>query len=364
MTETPALRVDGLRKTFGAGDDAVRAVEDVSVTVESGSIVGLLGPNGAGKTTTIKSILGLVAPDAGTIEVCDVDARARPNEAYDHIGAVLEGARNIYWRLTVRENLAFFAGLGGDDPATLREDHDRLLELLDLQSKADTPVNDLSRGMKQKAALASTLARDVDVVFMDEPTLGLDVEAGLELQSELRRLAHQEDVTIVLSSHDMDVIETVCDRVILLRDGSVFVDESVEELLDVFQLQQYRVTVTPLLDEDRLRAFDGVVDVSVQQEDERLHIDATVSEVDEVYDLLTWLKAEGCSLVDLQSRDPGLEDVFLQLVDGDQDSLSNDGDPPAVDDADPATLESSASGSTDSESSDERRAPQTRAGGN
>src|SRR6056297_2083334 len=239
----PALHVEGLAKTFGEGETAVRAVDGLSLSVEHGEVVGVLGPNGAGKTTTIKSMLGLVLPDAGTVEVCGVDVHEDPSAAYRHVDAMLEGARNVYWRLTVEENLRYFAGLGGDAPDDLADRHDRLLDALGLADEADTVVNDLSRGMKQKVSLASTLAREVDVVFLDEPTLGLDVESSIELRRELRSLADESGMTVVLSSHDMDVIEDICDRAVIMNDGHVVADDTVENLLELFRTQTYEVTV-------------------------------------------------------------------------------------------------------------------------
>src|SRR6056297_1153274 len=223
--------VDGLRKTFGSGPDAVTAVDGVSFAIETGSVVGLLGPNGAGKTTLIKSILGMVVPDEGDVRIDGVDARASPRTAYADVDAMLEGARNDYWRLTVRENLRYFATVSGVDPDSVAARHDRLLDRLELTGKADVPVRDLSRGMKQKVSLASVLAGGASVVFLDEPTLGLDIESSRTLQRELRRLVAEEDLTVILSSHDMDVVERVCDRVIVMSEGRVVADDAVEALL-------------------------------------------------------------------------------------------------------------------------------------
>lgn len=314
----PAIRVEGLRKVFGDGETSVVAVDNVSFEVESGSVVGLLGPNGAGKTTVIKSILGLVIPDRGTVEVAGINVHENPEKAYNRIGAIMEGARNIYWRLTVQENLSFFAGLGGEEPSNVRDRHRQLLELTNLEEKADTPVNELSRGMKQKVSLASTLARDVDIVFMDEPTLGLDVEASVELQSELRRLADNEDVTIILTSHDMDVIEEVCDRVLILQDGSIKTDDNVEALLNLFDVKKYRITVSEQLEPPLVRELRQSFDVEVQNSDGEARIDITVTDTDIIYDLLTVIKSSEKSLLDIQSVEPDLEEVFLRLVNEDE----------------------------------------------
>ena len=331
------IRVAGLRKTFGDAESAVTAVDDVAFEVPRGTVVGLLGPNGAGKTTTIKCLLGLVRPDAGTVEVAEQDVTERPRHAYERIGAMLEGARNVYWRLTVRENLAFFAGLGGDDPADLRDRHTELIETFDLEEFADATVNELSRGMKQKVSLATTLARDVDVVFMDEPTLGLDVETSLELRSTLSELATDEDVTILLSSHDMDVIEAVCDSVMVLNDGSVVAHDDVDSLLDVFRTQQYEVTLEPPVDADVRRRLERTVGADCTAGDERVTVTFTATRGDEMYDVMAVLAETGQDLRDVESVEPDLEEVFLQLTDtgaGDGDDAPTDEAPdrPVADD--------------------------------
>lgn len=310
--DVPAIRVDGLRKTFGDGE--VTAVDDISFEVEKGTVVGLLGPNGAGKTTTIKSMLGLMIPDEGTVEIGGVDVHTEPGRAYEKIGAILEGARNTYWRLTVQENLSFFAGLGGDDPSKLRGRHDALLEQFSLGDRADTPVNDLSRGMKQKVSLASTLARDVDIVFMDEPTLGLDIETSLELRSELNRLADREAVTIVLCSHDMDVIETVCDSVIVLNEGSIVEHATVDALLDLFQTRQYEVTVESTVDSDVQHRLERAVEATCSNDGDRVTITFTATEGDEMYEVIEILRETGQELRDIKSLEPDLEEVFLRLT--------------------------------------------------
>jgi ABC-2 type transport system ATP-binding protein len=309
------LQVENLTKEFGEGDDAVRAVDDVSFTVESGTVVGLLGPNGAGKTTTIKSILGLVVPTSGTATVAGVDVHEETRKAYAHVGAMLEGARNVYWKLTVRENLEFFAAIGGESPAALAERHDELLEQLNLESKADTPVNDLSRGQKQKVALACALARDADVAFLDEPTLGLDVESSVELREEIRRLAEQEAMTIVLSSHDMDVVEQVCDRVIIMNDGTVIADDTVSDLMDVFRTQAYEITVDSEFAERtraRLRETYGAEGFEAQGDRERFEV--ALYDDDAFYALMDELRDAGLTVEGVESIEPDLEEVFLEIT--------------------------------------------------
>jgi ABC-2 type transport system ATP-binding protein len=232
------IEVADLRKAFDSGGETVTAVDGISFSIERGSCVGLLGPNGAGKTT-IKMLLGLVQQDEGSIEINGIDVAENPSEISRYVGAMLEGARNAYWRLTVEENLRYFASLAGQDYADVRERHERLLGMLDLQEKAETPVRHLSRGQKQKVSLAISLARGSEIALLDEPTLGLDPESGLTLRQELSRLVDEEEMTFVVTSHDMQVIEDICDRVIILDDGDIIADDDVQHLLDLFDNQSY-----------------------------------------------------------------------------------------------------------------------------
>lgn len=227
---------------------------------------------------------------------------------------MLEGDRNVYWRLTVRENLEFFAGLGGSRPGDLRDRHDRLLDRLSLRDRADSIVNELSTGMKQKASLASTLARDVDVIFLDEPTLGLDVETALELHDELRRLAAEEEVAIVLTSHDMDVIESVSDRVIILQDGRVIADDAVDHLVDVFETQAFRIEIAqPVGAGVRDRLTD--LGFTTGTEGERLVVESQGADSQAVYDLMRLLEETDQEIRAIDSVDPDLEEIFLELTD-------------------------------------------------
>jgi ABC-2 type transport system ATP-binding protein len=313
QTET-AMAVGGLSKTYGSGMGAVYAVDDVSFEIEAGSIVGLLGPNGAGKTTLIKSILGLLGPTAGTVYIHGVDVHADATRAYEYVSAMLEGARNIYWRLTPRENVRFFASLQGIDPRERREEHTELLESIGIA--VNEPVHDLSRGMKQKTALACTLARETPVVILDEPTQGLDVEASYSLRQRVRRLAEEEGRTVVLSSHNMDTVQEVCDRIIVMNDGYVVADNTVEELVTALRTQAYRVMLrgdisSPIRDSlersHGIERWDGTAD--------GVRFEVTIDGSKEFYDLINSLQSADAEIASVSAVEPDLEDLFLRLTD-------------------------------------------------
>jgi ABC-2 type transport system ATP-binding protein len=311
--DTPAVAVADLHKRFGTGPDAVTAVDGVSFEVERGSVVGLLGPNGAGKTTLIKSILGTVVPDRGSVRIMGIDVRDAPRAAYARVDAMLEGARNDYWRLTVRENLRYFATISGVDPASVADRHERLLERLDIADKADEPVRNLSRGMKSKVSLASVLAGGAEVVFLDEPTLGLDVESARTFRAEIRRLAAETGLTVILSSHDMGVVETVCDRVIVVSAGRIVADDTVDGLLGPGDTHTVRLT-GPAFDRGLLGTLrDRVELTAVDRLDHGTRIEVT-TDTEGLYALMGILEDHDVPLSRMRTVERDLSDVLVDLT--------------------------------------------------
>lgn len=308
----PILTVTDLEKSYKGASGAVRAVDGISFEVNRGEVVGLLGPNGAGKTTTIKCLLGLVVPTEGEIRIAGTDPAAKPRSAYEHVSAVLEGARNVYWRLTVRENLRFFVGCQGIHPDALTDEYQRLVSLLGLEEKMDEQLRDLSRGMQQKASLACALVQDPKLLFLDEPTLGLDVEASYDLRRELRRLVEEEDRTIVLSSHEMNVVQELCDRVLILNSGRIVLNDTMDNLKTFFGGQAYRIVFAPgTMPETGLQDFD--VDFLPGRELPMVQVFIRSSE--EFYDLIDTLRAADAEIEHIESADVDLEEVFMNVID-------------------------------------------------
>lgn len=313
---TPVISVQDITKVYGEGESALQAVDSVNFDIKPGTVVGILGPNGAGKTTLLKMILGLVSPTSGHVQFAETGETSDLLDRYHYVAAMLEGARNIYWRLTVRENLAFFASLNGIDPATVADHHEQLLEQFGLTEKADTPISALSRGMKQKASLICTLSRQTNVVFLDEPTLGLDIESSLELRREIRRLTEIKSMTVVLSSHNMDLVEAICDRVIILHDGRIIEDSSVDELIDLFQTQSYRISTEPSLpDQLRTTLTEHYNAHSWTQTSDRIRFDVRLQSGNSFYDLMEILHQKDVTILSVRSLEQNLSDAFLKLTD-------------------------------------------------
>ena len=308
------VEVENLKKTYRkrASKEQVTAVNDVSFRVEEGEILGLLGPNGAGKTTTIKLICSLLKPDAGRVLVKGVDNQQHRLRALRHLSAVLEGNRNLYWRLSVRENMLYFAGNRGVSARSARPKIDALLGRFHLADKADELVNNLSRGMQQKLAIAVALLAGTEVVLLDEPTLGLDVGMGLEVRALLREVA-AEGRTIIISTHDMDVVQELCRRTVIVSSGRVVADERVADLLALFDTRSYRVTLgAPLSREQERRLAQRFTAFSYEDLD--LTLNVTLEHPEDIYDLMEVLRLERTPVEDLGRIQTDFEQVFLELT--------------------------------------------------
>ncbi len=231
--ENALLEAHGLHKRFGA----LEAVRNVSLALRPGEVLAFLGKNGAGKTTTVKILSSLLLPDRGEVRLLGKDPFRDP-WALRHLGAVLEGNRNVYWRLTPLENLVYFGVARGLCLASARKRALALLEEYGLLEKAQVEVRHLSRGMQQKLALLQALIHDPEVLLLDEPTLGLDVETALLVQEKVRALA-RAGKALLLTTHQLEVAEALADRVAIIHRGEVVLVEDKERLLARFAGNHY-----------------------------------------------------------------------------------------------------------------------------
>jgi ABC-2 type transport system ATP-binding protein len=223
LAPVPALRLRGLSKRF-----ATPAVDGLDLTVHAGELYALLGPNGAGKTTTLRMVAGLVAPDAGTIEVFGVDARTNPRDA-KRITAWLPDEPMLYDKLTPLEYLEFVAGLWGVDAATAERRAQELLEWLGLWPHRNEHCEGFSRGMKQKAALAGALIHEPRLLMLDEPLTGLDAAVARQVKDLLQDRA-RAGATIILTTHILEVAERLAGRIGIIHHGKLRAEGTLAEL--------------------------------------------------------------------------------------------------------------------------------------
>lgn len=217
---TKALTVAGLSHRYGA----VQAADSVSFEIAVGEVFGLLGPNGAGKTTTIECVLGLVRPDAGSVQVCGVDALARPRDARAKTGAVLQ-ATGLPDKITPREALDVF---GAFYPVPLKTD--ALLDRFGLREKQGAAYDTLSGGQKQRLALALAFVGDPQLLVLDEPAAGLDIQMRRELRDHIREI-RAAGRAVLLATHDMDEAAQLCDRIAVIASGRIVATGTPAELI-------------------------------------------------------------------------------------------------------------------------------------
>jgi len=230
LNGVPALRIQDLRKTYSNG---FLALDGVSLEVGAGKFFGLLGPNGAGKTTLINSVVSLVRPDSGSVEVFGRDAYSEFREARRIIGVSPQEV-NLDRFLTVEETLIFHAGYYGVPKKKARERSEELLERFGLTDKRDQRTNTLSGGMKRRVLFARALIHDPEVLFLDEPTAGVDVELRYKLWGYIREL-NRGGMTILLTTHYLEEAEALCEEIALINGGNIVAQGSSEDLKNDYQ---------------------------------------------------------------------------------------------------------------------------------
>lgn len=218
-----SLSLNNLSKDYRCGNETVSVLKGISIDFPNTGIVGLLGKNGAGKTTLIKSCVNLITY-GGRISYFEQDLQyiQKTNSHTQYYTALFEGNRNIYWKLTPLENIQYFAGLRGMKYSIIKDYALELLNVLELGHKSHSLVESLSRGMQQKVALALALSFNTPIVFLDEPTLGLDIETRNSLIEFLQENDHIKKQLIIVSSHDLDFITSVCNNIYILKSGTIY----------------------------------------------------------------------------------------------------------------------------------------------
>jgi ABC-2 type transport system ATP-binding protein len=298
----PVIRVTGLEKRYGD----TRAVDGVSFTVEPGTIFGLLGPNGAGKTTTVEVLEGLRDPDAGDVRVLGIDVAHGRDSLKARIGVSLQTAA-LYPKLTVVEVLDLFASFypGRGRPT------DELIALMDLDEKRSTRTQNLSGGQRQRLSVALALVNDPELVFLDEPTTGMDPAARRALWDVVLGL-RDAGRTVLLTTHYLEEAEVLCDRVAIMDHGRILEEGTVEELVSRrFRERAVRFDAIEGLTNAHLQSLPGVVSVKHENGEVLVYTRDVPATIGAVIDAA---EAVGVEPANLGVRRPTLEDVFLDLT--------------------------------------------------
>jgi len=305
------IQIKNLVKTYPkrGSKERLKAVDDVSLELKPGEIFALLGPNGAGKTTTIKCACGLIVPDSGQIKIKEHDVLKNRSKALQHISVVLEGNRNLYWRMTPVENMKYFAGIRGKH--LKKTEALEILKTLGIEEKANEIVHKLSRGMQQKTAIAVCLAAGTDILLLDEPTLGLDVNSAVEFRSLLKNL-QERGKTILLSTHDMNLVEAVADRVAIMSKARIVVCEEKKKLLSLFSARGYKIC---LIENDSLQKKLRNLGFTEWHRDGNIieiHLNLTTSK--QLYEIIEMFKNNQIEIESIERELVNFEKIFISYT--------------------------------------------------
>ena len=308
-----AVEAYDLRKTFKSGWRGQRrteALRGAGLQVPRGAIYGLLGPNGAGKTTLLSILATLLLPDSGSASILGYDV-VREATAIRRRLNMASGNASFVWSLRPPEVLTFYGGLYGLHGSVLRERVETLIEQCELGPHRKTEYNALSTGLKQRLAMAKALINEPDVLFLDEPTLGLDPDISIRLRAQIAALRRERGTTIILTTHYMREAEELCDRIAFIKAGRILAEGTPDELKrqirigDVIMLRLEPGAPRGLAD------LPGVLQVHVKGDQIECTVDSSEKRLSEI---LRWLHEQGVLVRDCQVREPELEEVFVEFA--------------------------------------------------
>ncbi len=323
--EMHAIEVQNLRRIYKTTIGVIRrktkevvAVDDITFDVSSGELFGLLGPNGAGKTTTVKMLTTILMPTAGTARVLGKDVVHEAGDVRGRIGFIFGGERGLYWRLSGIDNLRYFATLYHVEPEISKKRIPYLLDMVGLGDRGNEKVEGYSRGMKQRLHIARTLLHDPEVLFLDEPTIGLDPVGARETRQVIRNM-QSEKKTILLTTHYMFEADALCDRIAVIDHGLIVALDSPEGLKQHVQdLSVIEIEVFGIKNEtvSKVRTLPYVDVVSVENRDQKQALRIQTARGSEaVQELLNALDGTRVGRVSVQ--EPTLEDAYVRLVGAD-----------------------------------------------
>lgn len=298
----------------------VTVVNNVSLKIEPGKIVGLLGINGAGKTTTIKMLSGMLQPTSGNIFMDDIDVVKNHKLIKKYINVITGGERNIYWRLTAKENLEYFGALYGLKKQELKNRIDYVLNLVGLTEVKDQEVEKYSKGMKQRLQIARGLINNPKYIFLDEPTLGLDINIAKEMRNYIRGLAQNEKKGILLTTHYMFEAEELCDYIYVIDKGKIIMEGTPKELKEKVKSNTEIIITT----EDNIDNIKAGIISFIDNNGEKLEFISEdsvnkikyISNKHDIVGLLNFITRYNISISDIKIKETNLEDIILEIISG------------------------------------------------
>ena len=309
-----AIKAEGISKTFRSGwfgRKHKRVLKGINLQIEEGEIFGILGPNGAGKTTLLSILSTLLLPDQGTFQVLGIEGLREGHRIRERVN-ISSGNANFLWSLTVRENLHFYGMLYGLIGTRRENKVKALIRLFNLQEHQDVSFDRLSTGMKQRLSLAKSLLNDPSVLFLDEPTVGLDPSVSITIREQIRLIQKEKGMTVVLTTHNMKEAEYLCNRIAFLKSGEILTtgtSETLKRMIRVGDVIKIEFTGT-ILEDDLLRA-EGVINYGISGNVCEIIVDDGERRLG---NLVALLSQGGAQMNKVTLGQTDLEDVFIEFA--------------------------------------------------
>ena len=314
-----AIKAEGIFKTYRSGWRGKRrkeALKGIDLQIEKGEIFGILGPNGAGKTTLLSILSTLLLPDRGRFQVLGIDGLQDGHRIREKVN-ISSGNANFLWSLTVKENLHFYSMLYGLVGKEREKKVDALIELFNLKEHRDIPFDELSTGMKQRLSLAKSLVNDPEILFLDEPTVGLDPDVSIRIRDQILSIHKERGMTVLLTTHNMREAEYLCGRIAFLKAGEILTTGSAETLKRMVRIgDQLKIEFRGMIQEEALLRAEGVINFTVSDNLCEIIVDEGERRLGP---LVAMLSQGGADIKKVTLGQTDLEDVFIEFAKSEED---------------------------------------------
>jgi ABC-2 type transport system ATP-binding protein len=313
-----AIRAEGIFKTFRSGWRGRRqkeALKGVDLQIEEREIFGILGPNGAGKTTLLSILCTLLFPDRGNVYILGMDALHDGHQIRKRVNMV-SGNANFLWSLTVRENLHYYGMLYGLTGKEREKKVETLINLFNLEGHRNIPFDELSTGMKQRLSLAKSLINDPEILFLDEPTVGLDPDVSIRIREEILSIHKERGMTVLLTTHNMKEAEYLCGRIAFLKEGKILTIGTAEALKRMVRIgDRLKIEFKGSIQEEELLRADGVINFTISNNLCEIVVDEGEKRLGA---LVAMLAQGGAQIKKVTLGQTDLEDVFVEFAKSDE----------------------------------------------